>query len=85
MSTKNRKIQYGNVELTDEEFKGKNVKVRVTMFVDKPVLEAYRKRANQSGDKYQSLINRTLRDALSKPELEDRVTALEQKLKKLAG
>lgn len=83
MSTKNKKISYGKVEIPEDAFEPKNVKERITIMVDQDVLDSYRKKANKTGDKYQSLINRTLREALVAPDLEERVENLERKIKKL--
>ncbi len=83
MSTKNKKIIFGKVEIPEDAFDPKNVKERITIMVDQDVLDEYRAKAQKTGDKYQSLINRTLREALEKPELERRIEKLEQKMKKL--
>ncbi|OFZ17702.1 MAG: hypothetical protein A2Z20_01595 [Bdellovibrionales bacterium RBG_16_40_8] len=84
MSTKNKKISYGKVEIPEDAFDPKNVKERITIMVDQDVLDAYRHKAAKTGDKYQSLINRTLRESLKRPELEERVEVLEKKIKKLS-
>lgn len=83
MTTKNKKITYGKVEIPEDAFDPRNVKERITIMVDQDVLDEYRSKAQKTGDKYQSLINRTLREALEKPELEKRIEKLEQKIKKL--
>lgn len=83
MTTKNKKITYGKVEIPDDAFDPRNVKERITIMVDQDVLDEYRAKAQKTGDKYQSLINRTLREALEKPELEKRIEKLEQKMRKL--
>ncbi|MES2768618.1 MAG: BrnA antitoxin family protein [Bdellovibrionota bacterium] len=84
MSTKNKKITYGKVEIPSNAFDPQNIKERITIMLDQDILDAYRKKAKETGDKYQSLINRTLRETLSKhPSLEKRIEALEQKIKKL--
>ncbi|MFN7728499.1 MAG: BrnA antitoxin family protein [Bdellovibrio sp.] len=83
MSTKNKKISYGNVEVPESAFNPKNIKERITIMLDQDILDAYRTKAKKAGDKYQSLINRTLREALGQPGLEKRVERLEQKMKKL--
>ena len=83
MSTKNKKIKYGEIDIPEEAFDPKNVKERITIMLDQDTLDAYRKKAAKAGDKYQSLINRTLREALARPELEERVEVLERKIKKL--
>ena len=83
MNTKNNKISYGKVEIPEDAFEAKNVKERITIMLDQDVLDAFRLRAKQTGDKYQSLINRTLRESMSQPSLEKRIQVLEQKVKKL--
>lgn len=83
MITKNKKITYGKVEIPEDAFDPRNVKERITIMVDQDVLDEYRSKAQKTGDKYQSLINRTLRQALEKPELEKRIEKLELKMKKL--
>lgn len=83
MSTKTKKISYGKVEIPEEAFDPKNVKERITIMIDQDILDAYRANAKKTGDKYQSLINRTLREALEQPNLEKRIERLEQKMKKL--
>ncbi len=40
-------------------------KTRITIFLDNDILEAFRERAAQSGQGYQTLINETLRANLS--------------------
>jgi len=83
MSTRNKKISYGKVEIPEDAFDPRNVKERITIMIDQDILDGYRLKAKKTGDKYQSLINRTLREALDAPDLEKRVERLEQKLKKL--
>ncbi len=83
MSTKNKKISYGKVEIPPDAFDAKNIKERITIMLDQDILDTYRRRAKQTGDKYQSLINRALRESLAKPNLEKRIEILEQQVKKL--
>ncbi len=83
MSTKNKKMSYGKVEIPEDAFDPKNIKERITIMLDQDVLDTYRKKAAKAGDRYQSLINRTLREALKRPELEERIEILEHKMKKL--
>ncbi len=82
MSIKSKKISYGKVSIPEEAFEPRNVKERITIMIDQDVLDAYRAKAEKHGDKYQSLINRTLREAMQMPDLEARVSAIEKKLKK---
>lgn len=63
MSTKTEKVKYGKKDLIpDDAFHPKNVKERVTMFVDEDVVNEFRKWASQMpGGKYQTLMNQALR------------------------
>ena len=45
-------------------------KQRITIMLDSDILAAFRKRADESGRGYQTLINQALRDALARGELE---------------
>lgn len=75
---KRPKIEYGNVELSENEFDPKEAKFRVTMWMDLDLVDEVRKRAAQDGMKYQPWINRKLRDAiLGQNSLEKRIEALE--------
>jgi uncharacterized protein (DUF4415 family) len=62
-----------------DEFDDKNVKIRISMFVDGDVLDAVKKTAKKSGGiGYQTLINQKLRDVfLSEESVEDRLARLE--------
>ena len=85
MSTKNKKkISYGKVDLSEDEFEPQNVKERITIFIDQDILDGFRSKAKVEKTKYQTLINQALREACQNPSLEDRVEALEKTLKKLA-
>ena len=44
-------------------------KTRVTMYLDDAILESFRKRSEKTGKGYQTLINESLRDSLSKNTL----------------
>jgi len=83
MSIKNKKICYGKVEIPEDAFESRNVKERITIMLDQDIVDSFRAKASKLGDKYQSLINRTLREALERPDLEKRVEKLEEKFKKL--
>ena len=63
MNTKNKKINYGKKDLIPSDaFEPKNVKERVTMFVDQDVVNEFRKWASEmAGGKYQTLMNQALR------------------------
>jgi len=75
------KIEFGDVEIPEDALSGKSVKVRITMMVDADILEAFKLRALQEHTKYQTLMNRTLREGLAMPPgetFESRLAALEQ-------
>lgn len=60
----------------------KAAKVRITMMVDLDVVKGYRKLAEKTGSKYQTLMNQKLKAALlsenEKSDLTERVSKLEQ-------
>ncbi len=79
MTTKSKKLKYGNVELDADEFDRKHSKVRITMMVDADVLEAFRAEAVQRRVGYQTLMNQKLREAVSsEANVEERLKALEK-------
>lgn len=61
MNTRNKDVDYGDVELDDVEFEPRHVKVRVTTMVDEDVLNALKKIASSKGQKYQTILNQVLR------------------------
>lgn len=76
-----KKIKYGKVDLlSDADFK--NPKIRISMMVDEEVLKVFKERAHESGEGYQTLMHRALREAALKPSLEERVRKLEAVLNK---
>jgi uncharacterized protein (DUF4415 family) len=86
MSTKNKALKYGKVELDADEFDKKHCKVRVTMMIDEDVVESFRSEAVKRHVGYQTLMNQKLRESISdQNSLEQRLEALEKiVLKKLA-
>lgn len=67
-----------------------NVKIRITTYLDKDLIEVLKKMAQTHGGKYQSLLNSVLRSALlgegAFEDLESRIERLENKvLKKKTG
>ena len=74
--------------LSDDEFAPKNVKVRITTFIDKDVLDMLKKEAAISGKKYQTLLNEKLREAVfeeqsikySLEKLDQRLSVVEKKI-----
>jgi uncharacterized protein (DUF4415 family) len=81
MSTTNKKkIKYGKKNaLTSNDFK--NPKVRITMMVDEETLRAFKAKAQETGEGYQTLMNRVLKEATTQPSLEERVLKLEMLMK----
>lgn len=77
---KNKKLKIGefkegHVELGPDELDAQNTKVRITMFVDDPVLRKLKKFAALTQSKYQTLLNECLNDNLD--------VFLEKKLKEI--
>lgn len=54
----------GNVELGIKELDAQNTKVRITMFVDDPILKKLKNFAALTQSKYQTLLNECLNDNL---------------------
>ncbi|MEK6705225.1 MAG: hypothetical protein AABZ06_05505 [Bdellovibrionota bacterium] len=74
-----KKIKYGSIEIPDESFHTKKVKIRVTTFVDLDVLEELKRRAASENIGYQTFLNRILRQTIfEEKKIEDRVIALEK-------
>ena len=61
MTTTNKDLVFGDVELDDVEFEPRHVKVRVTTMLDEDVLKALKKIASSKGQKYQTILNQVLR------------------------
>lgn len=66
---KNKKIQIGEfregkIELGPDELDPQNTKIRITMFVDGPVLKKVKNFAALTQSKYQTLLNECLSDNL---------------------
>ena len=76
-----KKINYEKKDrLGPEEFNSKTAKERITIWVPEAVVDQFRKRAEDEGTKYQTLINQALKEFLKKPSLVKRVEKLEKKL-----
>jgi uncharacterized protein (DUF4415 family) len=86
MSSKKSKIQYGEKDLlSEEDFHPKNVKQRISIFLDMDVLEKLKAQAKKEGLKYQTFINQLLRKFTSdQASLEQRVRKIEETLFKKA-
>lgn len=81
---KDGKIDFGDIEMTDEEYReSQNPKVRTTIFLDADLIRAYKKQATQKGMKYQQLMRETLKSALNASlDIEDRLRILENEILK---
>jgi uncharacterized protein (DUF4415 family) len=84
------RMEFGTVEIPEGALDGRSAKVRITMMVDADVLAGFKLRAAEEHAKYQTLMNRTLRESLKSPSgatLEGRIAALEQivRRRKLGG
>lgn len=76
-----RKIKYGKTDLLKEE-DFRNPKIRISMMVDEEIIKAFKERSKESGEGYQTIMHRALREAASKPSLEERVKKLESQISK---
>ena len=75
-----KKINYSQKDvLTNDEFDKKKVKERITIWIPEMVVDAFRQRALEEDTKYQTLINKALKEFISKPSLTKRVEELEKK------
>lgn len=62
MSTTNRAVKYGKIEIPDEAFQRKGAKIRISMMIDAELLDAIKARAKAEGEKYQPWIQKLLWD-----------------------
>ena len=70
-------IDYGNVSIPDESFKDENIRVSISLRIRGDVLLALRKRAEEEGIGYQTLINQALYKFVQKPSTNSRLIKLE--------
>lgn len=83
MSTdKNKNIKYGDVDVLPPgvEYNPKDVKVKISMFLDGDIIKVCKDQAAKNGMGYQTFINLTLRKLLidmNTDDLSARVSALE--------
>lgn len=85
MKTNEKDIVYGDVEISEEDLKIENAKVRVNTWIDGDIVMELRKRAKKDNTKYQTLLNSVLRSALFKKEVSleeilERLGSLESKV-----
>ena len=83
MSTKNKDVTYGDVELDEIEFEHRHVKVRVTPMVDEDVLFALKKIADSKGQKYQSVLNQVLRAFVERKKERKLVPVAEKRIREI--
>jgi hypothetical protein len=84
MTTKN-KLKFGNKDLlSDDALDPKNVKIRITTFIDEDVLIMLKSYAKKRGSKYQTILNSLLRSFFDKPEKGSKVSELsEERVRKI--
>ncbi|WP_374073498.1 BrnA antitoxin family protein [Bdellovibrio bacteriovorus] len=64
VKTHKTKINYGSVEIEEGVLSSQNVKIRTTAMIDGDVLVALKERAAKENTKYQTLMNKILREAV---------------------
>lgn len=79
MNTKG-KITYGDVEVSDDILSPEATRIRISIMIPGDVLDGIRAMAAKEGIKYQTLINKLLRDAVAAGSIVDRVERLERKV-----
>ena len=77
-----KKIKYGKVTVTRQEMEQEG-KIRITAFIDFPVLLALKEQAAAQGLKYQTYMNQLLRQVVLDANSEDRLSAMERRLAQL--
>jgi len=74
-----RGIQYEAADILGEDvFDPKNVKVRITTFVDEDILIQLKEYAKKRGSKYQTILNSLLRLFFDKSEKSNKVQGLSE-------
>ena len=85
MKTNKKDIIYGDVEISEEDLKIENAKVRVNTWIDGDIVQELRRRAESENTKYQTLLNNLLRASVFKKdafldEIIERLGRLETKV-----
>jgi hypothetical protein len=75
---RNKDISFGPVELPDDEFDSKNVKIRVTTLIDEDILIMLKEYAKKRGSKYQTVLNSLLRAFFEAPKRNTKIQALSE-------
>ena len=83
MSTKNKDVIYGDVELGDLELDPRHVKVRVTTMVDEDVLNAIKKIAGSKRQKYQTVLNQVFRAFVERKKVRKLVPMEEKQIREI--
>ena len=83
MNKKN--INYGKKDLLNkDEFTSENVKVRITTYIDLDIIEALKAEAKKTKQKYQTILNKKLRESMLKEEdVYSSLHALEERVGKV--
>lgn len=68
-------------DIRDEDFEDRNIKIRVTTFVDLDVVKELKRQAKNQKSKYQTLLNKILRDYAFSKEKDTPIT--ESRLRKI--
>ncbi len=70
--------------LSEDEFNSENVKVRITTYIDLDVLEALKTEAKKTKQKYQSVLNKKLRECIfTENTIHSSLHAIEKRLGKV--
>ena len=81
-SKKNSKIKYGNVNVPEDAFEDRNVKIRISTFLPIDIIKELKRRALEKGIGYQTLLSQMLREHLfEEKSVESRIERLEKILK----
>ena len=84
MKNKARKkaVQYGSIDdLSREDIQDQNVKMRISIFFDLDLIKHFKAEAKKTGEKYQTLMNRMMREIVfgkERDELRERLSRLEK-------
>ena len=85
MKTNKKDIVYGDVEISEEDLRIENAKVRVNTWIDGDIVQELRRRAKSENTKHQTLLNNLLRASVFKKdasldEIIERLGRLETKV-----
>ena len=82
---KNKNLTYKAKDvLSKDEFISKNVKIRITTYIDLDVLEALKSEAQKTKEKYQTILNKKLREIIfDEKHIYSSIHDLEERIKKV--